>query len=311
MGKQYLGLGVETTVGTAVAPTRFLEALTESIELVQNFDRIETLRSYSTREVVLLNRDVKGDSEILANYNGIGVLYKYLIGSCDTVTGATVNTHTFPSSAGIPSTDRIGMALTVQVRRGNALFFKYAGMKPVSLSHAFGTDQASRMTWGWLGQSAAFATTGSDTTSGSYPTLLPISPSHVTISLDGTALVARNCQITVENPVDEFFALGSVDLAAESDRNSVFKVTGSAEATFPNTTQYDKFTAGSDVDIAIVATNGTQSLTYNLDKCRLTKATPHLNNRERLIVTYEFETLYNTDATENFQVVLANSDATP
>jgi hypothetical protein len=310
MGKQYLGLGVETTVGTAVAPTRYLEALTESIQLEQNYDRIETLRSFSTQQVVLLNRAVKGDSEILANYNGIGMLYKYLLGSVDTATGS-VNTHTFPSSAGIPSTDRIGSALTVCVRRGAALFWKYAGMKPVSLAHGFGTDQASRMTWGWLGQSAAFSTTGSDATSGSYPTLLPMSPSHASVSFDGAALVARNVQINVENPLDEFYVLGTVDLGAEPDRNAVLKVTGTAEVAFSNTTQYDKFTAGSDVDVTVLSTNGTQSVRYNLDKCRITQATPHLNGRQRLIATYQFEAYYNSDATENFQVVLVNSDATP
>jgi hypothetical protein len=141
--------------------------------------------------------------------------------------------------------------------------------------------------------------------------MLPVSPSHVSLNFDGgTSLVARSCQITVENPLDEFYVLGSTTIGAEPDRNGVLKVTGQAEVAFSDTTQYDKYTAGSDVDVQIVATNTTQSITYNMDKARLTQATPHINARERLIATYTWEAFYNTDATENFQVVLVNTNAT-
>lgn len=311
MANKYFGLGVETTYGTAVAPTRFLDLISEGIQFEENHDRIDTIRSYSTLQMPLLNGIVKGPAELAANYAGSGILFKYLIGSATTVTG-TSNTHTFPATTGIDATDRIGLGLTVCVRRGAAHFFKYAGCKVIGLTHSMGTDAASRWTWNFLDKSQSYSTTGSDTTSGSYPTMLPVSPSHVSINFDGGAsLVARNCQITVENPVDEFYVLGSTTIGAEPDRNGVLKVTGQAEVAFSTTTDYDKFIAGADVDVQIIATNTTQSLTYNMDKCRLLQATPHINARERLLATYQWEAFYNSDATENFQVVLVNGDATP
>jgi len=307
MGARHIGVGEETTWGTAVTPTRFYEALSESVQREKSYDEIATIRSFSTRQIITLNDLVKGDVEILANYDGIGVLFKHLIGSVDT-TGTGPYTHTFPASTGIPSTDRIGLGLTLEFRRDGSLVWTYAGAKITGMSHSFGTDQASRMTFSFL---AKGETTGSSATTPSYSTLLPMSPSHVTVKFDGTALDAANCVVTVENPVDETFLLGSTSLDKEPDRSDVMKVTASVEVLFDSFTQYAKFQNDSDVDVAIEVTNGTESLTYNLNKCRLTQATPHMSGRERLKATYEITSYYDTDATENLQIVLTNNDSTP
>jgi hypothetical protein len=195
MANKYFGLGVETTYGTAVAPTRFLDLVGETIQLESNYDHIDTIRSFSTLQMPLLNSVVKGNAELAANYNGPQLLFKNLIGSttATTATEGSASTWTFPATTGIPAADRIGTSLTVCVRRGSALFWKYAGCKVTGLTHQMGTDAASRWTWNFLGKSASFSTTGSDTTSGSYPTMLPVSPSHVSLNFDGgTSLVARS-----------------------------------------------------------------------------------------------------------------------
>ena len=307
MGARHLGVGEETTWGTAVTPTRFFEVLSESVHIEKNFENIETIRNYSTREIVKLTEIIKGDVEILANYDGIGILFKHLLGSVDTVTGS-INTHTFPASTGIPSTDRIGLGLTLEVQRDGSLVWTYAGGKLMGLTHSFGLDQSSRMTLSMMGKSETTASSG---TTASYSTLLPLKPPHITVNLDASALSASSCTLTVENPLDEPFLLGSTGLGAEPDRSVVLKVSASIDLLFDDFTEYDKFSAESDVDIQIVADNGTESLTYNLDKCRILSATPAVSGRERLTSTLDVEAFYNSDATENLQIVLANNDATP
>lgn len=307
MGLRHFGIGAETTWDTSVTPTRFLEALTESVQKQIETDEIETIRNLSLRDRVLLNSAIRGSVEILANYDGVGILYEQLIGSVDTTTGS-VNTHTFPANAGIGSADRIGKSLTIEMRRDSSLVWTYAGCKIVSLEHTFGTDQASRMTVDFLGGSE---TTGTSATTASFPTLLPVSPSHVTVSFDGTSLDARSATVRIENPLDEPFLLGSTSLAKEPDRAGVLRVTGSVEVLFDDFTQYTKFDGSTDVDVQIVATNTTESITYNMNKCRLSQATPAVEGRERLSATYEFESIYDTDATENVQIVLVNNDSTP
>ena len=103
MGARHIGVGAETTVGTSVAPTRFFEAIRESIRDVPSFKELAVLRAYSAVQIAELTRLIEGDVEIFGNYDGIGILFKNLIGSVQTTTGS-VNTHTFPhTTTGIPS----------------------------------------------------------------------------------------------------------------------------------------------------------------------------------------------------------------
>lgn len=307
MGARHFGVGAETTWGTAVTPTRFFEALSESVETQKEYDRIATLRSFSTQQLVELSSVVQGDVEILAGYHGIGILYKYLIGSVTTVTGS-VNTHTFPATTGIPTADRVGLGLTMEFRRDGSLVWTYKGAKITGFQHSAGTDQAQRMTWSFL---AASETTGSSPTTASYSTLAPMTPAQAAVLFDGTTLSARSWSISVENPVDQPFTLGSTVLAYEPDRSDVLKVSGSCEVYFADWTQYNKFVNATDVDITLKSAMTSYSVTYNLDKARIISGTPHNSGRERLAVTYEFETYFNTTATENVQIVLVNADATP
>ncbi|MBP7570906.1 MAG: hypothetical protein KBA95_12675 [Acidobacteria bacterium] len=306
MGARHFGVGAETTYGTAVTPTRFFEALSESVQTEPEYEAIEVIRGYSTREMALLRKLVRGDVEILANYHGIGLLYQHLIGSVTTTTGS-VNTHTFPASTGIPAADRIGLGLTGEFRRDGSLVWTYAGMKITGLSHSFGTDQSSRMSMTFL---ASTETTGTSSTTATYSTLAPMKPSHVSVNMSGSNVSATSATITIDNPLDEPFGLGSTAMIAEPDRSGVLKVTGSAELLFTTWTQYNYFSAGSDVDIYVIATDTTYSVRYNFDKSRITRMTPHMSGRERLKCTVDWEAFYNSDATENCQIVLVNSDST-
>lgn len=307
MSNLYIGAAAETTYGTWLAPTSFVEAISESLKLERAFDMIETFRSYSTREVVELNRIVRGDMEILANYQGINWLWLYLLGSADYTTAGS-NTHTFPASTGIPSTDRIGKSLALTVRRQDSLYWKYSGMKPQSLQHVFGIDAAQRMTVSWMGKDESTATTGS---TASYPTLLPIDPADASINFGSGALPATAVTINIENPTDELFILGSKVLGREPIRNGVLKATFTADIVMEDFTSfYNQYDGATDVDVTAVCTNSTESITYNMNNVRILQATPGVSGRDRLIATVEGESYYDTDATENIQVIAVNSDTT-
>ena len=307
MSNLYVGAAKESSYGSYVAPTSFLEATSESLKLERAFDMIETFRGFSTREIIELNRIVRGDTEFLANYDGMLWLYKYLIGSTDYTTASPQ--HTFPASTGIPATDRDDLSLSLTVRRDDSLYWRYTGMKPISFNHVFGVDAAQRVTASWLGKDESTQTTGATPT---YPTLKPIDPADASIVLDGgAALAATSVSINIENPLDELFILGSKVLGREPVRNGVLKVTWSAEVIFEDfTAYYNKFDGVTDVDVAAACTNGTETITYNMDKCRILQATPPVSGRDRLKATLEGESFYNTDATENLQVLVVNTETT-
>ena len=162
-----------------------------------------------------------------------------------------------------------------------------------------------------IGVVAKEETTGTSATSASYDTLLPMIPKDVNVLIDGTTLSATSVEVSIENPVDEPVGLGSDELVAEPDRNGVLKVTATIEVYFSDFTEYDKFKSDTDVDVQIVADNGTESLTYNLDKARIRSFAVPVQGRERLKGTIEAQSYFNSTATENCQIVLVNNNATP
>jgi len=311
MGLRHVGFGVETTVGTAVAPTRWLEALSESVQSEPVIASPPVLRSYSKRAIDQLHRPVKGNVEFLANYQGIGFMLKYLYGSVTSQadTPATgFNTHSFPATSGIPSTDRIGMALTIECRRDGSLSWRYAGCKPISWRHDMPLGDYGKINCGFLGYSEALAGPASAT----FPTLSPMKPVHYSASFDGTSLAVRSGFVEINNPLDEPLGWGSTAFVAEPDRNGEMTATAQLEMYFDSTTQYAKFAAASDVDVAIAAVvSANEKITYNIDKARILQATPHNSGRDRLVGTFVLEGYFNTTGTENIQTVLINADTTP
>lgn len=304
MGARHFGVGQESTYGTEVTPTVFFEALSESVQNERNYESIETIRSFSVREMALLTSSVKGEVEILGNYLGMGILFENLLGNFTTNASGADYTHVFPNT--IPTTDRIGKSLTLEFRRDGDLSWRYLGCKPISMSHTMGTDQSSRLSVGFLGKAEGTNATAT----ASYPTLSVLKPSQVTtITIGGVSATARQVTVDVENPLDEPFALGSTALAAEPDRNGVLRVTGSAELFMTNMSFSNLDDGSTDQAIVIASVNNTHSLTYTMNKCRITQSTPHNSGRDRLIQTVTWEAFYNAAADENFQIQLVNSDA--
>ncbi|WP_144121126.1 phage tail tube protein [Catellatospora sichuanensis] len=128
----YLGLAPEATYGTAVAPTRFLEMLSEG--LAGKYERIESEAHRAGQRVLHMDRfqpnpkGAEGDIKLEVMDSGFGLLFAHALGA--TAAGAPsggFTTHT--STVG----DLKGKALTVQVGRvavGGVLHpFTYEGGK--------------------------------------------------------------------------------------------------------------------------------------------------------------------------------------
>lgn len=310
MGARHFGVGEEATVGTADTVDHFYEALTESVQVERNVEALETIRAFSIQQINELTTLVRGDVEIAANYDGIALLFQHLIGSVDSTTGAVAAfDHTIPADAGIPAVDRVGLGLTMEFRRDGSLVWKYAGCKPTAMTHEMNVDASSRLSMSFLGFSE---TTSGSPTSPTFPTLLPLLPSAVTVTFGSNVMVARSVSITVENPLDEPLILGQTTFGLEPDRSGALKVTATMEGFFQNFTAfYNDFSAFADVDIAIGANNGTEGILYNLDRCKILQATPHMQGRDRLMATVEIESYFSTDAVPAIQIIVSNNDTNP
>jgi hypothetical protein len=257
MGR-YVGIGEETTYGTLVAADHFYEALSESLRLERDFETLETVRGFSPIDIVDLTEAVRGDVEMLANFDEIGLVYKHLFGSVDTTDSGSLKAHTFPASTGIPAADRVGLGLSFEVKRDESLWWKYSGCKIVGFSHEGAIGEASRMNMTVIGKAETTSATG---TTASFPTFLPMLPKHITVAFSGSSLSARSFSLNVENEVDEPFVLGSGQFGPEPIRASVQRVTGQVEVYFTDFTEYLYFDGTTDVDVAITINDGTHAPT--------------------------------------------------
>lgn len=302
---RHVGFGVETTYGTAVASTDFTEALSESLQKNMTFEELAPLRTNSTRKRNLLTSSVGGDVTMLGNYQDVGLLLKHFVGTVDT-TGGGPYTHTFPASTG--TTGRSGLGLTCEIKRDTtAKTWRYAGCKVTGMSIQASQSQSPQFTFSFLGKSEA---TGTVTTA-SYPTFDPMLTGNSTITFSGATMPVQDLSLNCEWPVDEPFAMGAATFAREPSENGTLTVGGTATVIFEDAemTQYGYFDGSTDVDIAIALTDGTHSLTVNMNKCKFTAVTANLSGRERLVGTFTFSSDYDTDATENIQFILINDDA--
>lgn len=113
----YLGVGEEATFGTAVAPTRYFEYLSESLDLTPGIVTGSGIRKGSRTQRADRRRQVTraaaGDVSLEVPTRGSGLLWKHLLGAVattqpDAVNSPTVYMHTFTEG------DLYGKSLTVE-----------------------------------------------------------------------------------------------------------------------------------------------------------------------------------------------------
>ncbi|MEZ0072273.1 phage tail tube protein [Planotetraspora sp. GP83] len=129
------GFAQETTVGTPVTVTKFLEFAKEGIKFDPGFLEPTTLRAgrvfKRNSRVTQTRKSVSGDIELPVSSRGMGVLWKHAIGS--TATPLQISTTTAYRQTHIPI-GKFGLGLTVQVGRpepgtGTVRPFTFTGIK--------------------------------------------------------------------------------------------------------------------------------------------------------------------------------------
>lgn len=306
LGLRHFMVGKESVYGTAVTPTEPLEATGWDVKLERATEKIHGIRGFSARAIVELNKIVRGTVTTKLNPEEIGLMLKALYGAV-TTSGAGPYTHTYPPSTGIPATGRAGVSLTAQGRVDGSLCFNWAGVKITSMALTVNPDRTAEIVWGIQGSVADSAASPATPT---FPTLRTFALPQLTIQFDGVSLDARSLDLQAAFEVDAPFTAGSASLQKEPAETSEFGVSATIEVIFENMTQYNKFAAHTDVDVSIVMSDGTQSLTINLDKCKLKQATPPVQGRERVMVSYELDSYFSATATDCMQMILVNNDQT-
>ena len=296
-----IGFAEETTWGTRVAPTRFLEFNSESLKLEQSF-----LDSKGIRASNLVQRSdrwargkksVSGDVEIEGYNLGLSMLLKHALGSVaiSTPTGATAtrrHTHTLG--------DNYGLGLTVQVGRpdtgGTVRAFEYAGCKVPSLEIGNSVDELLLLNLGFVGKDED---TAQSLGAASYPASTEIlNWSGGVLNIAAAAMDVQDVSIKIERGHNERFRIRSDRATKEPIMNDLVKISGEVTAEFESLTAYNRFVNGTLAALDVTWTGGviegafSYYLKVTLNNVRFEGETPSVDGPDVLMQKLPFMAVY-------------------
>ena len=303
-----IGIGVESTVGSAATPTRFYEFNDESI--AQTIERIESEGLRTGNRVLRSDRFASGQIAIEGSFSmdmtadNTAILFKHALGAVATA-GSYVHTCTM--------SDPFGLGLTLEVGRpgndGTVRAFTYAGCKINTLDLSVSVGELLSAEFGIIGTTAE--TIGSVTAAsyGSSLELLHFAGAAITVA--GDAFPCKDFSLSVNNGLTgDRFVLGS-QVAQQPIASSMAEVTGSLVAEFVDATAYNRVVNATTAQIVATFTDSaSKSITVTVPVARFDGDTPTVGGPDILDQTLNFKGLFNgTDSPVT--IAVANGDSAP
>lgn len=300
-----IGYGVESTVGTYATPTRFLEMVSESMQL--QVDRVESRAIRSATRTLRSNRWVTGRRSISGSVvhevadRGFGLPLAAAFGG-GTWAIATPSGGTATRDVTITQGTNYGRGMTVQVGRpdtsGTVNAFSYLGCKVNSAELSSSVDGILSLSMSMVGIDE---TTGQSLASVSYPsTQSLLSWVGGTFNFGGAALDVKDFSLSVSHGLtDRFFMRGSGPgtLTKEHIEAAMAEVSGSFTVEFDSLTQYNRYVNGTTGSLAGTWQGGTTesgtyySLIVALPVVRFDGETPNVGGPDILTLNVPFKGL--------------------
>jgi hypothetical protein len=330
-----LGVGVESTWGTGVTPTLFLEFLSESMSMDPTFLDSAGIRAGQrykrVSRVIQSRKAVSGDFQIEYGTKRMGLLWKHALGSAIVTPTAIVA----PAYEQIHTPgDFRGLGLTVQVGRpepqtATVKPFTYSGCKVSEWEFSVEDGSIPSLTLTLDGRDENTATA---LTAASYPAGVGIfSFANAQLKLGGTAATATGkttitggvaastivTSMTVHGTTPmatERYGLGNAGLKGQQIENDIPTITGSFAAEFNKAELYDAFANNTTQAVQMVLTGGAigasvDTLEITLPACKMKSASPQVGGPDIVSMTTEFEAYYD-EVNPPIQVRVISGDAT-
>lgn len=332
-----IGLVAETTWGTPVTVTRFLEFLKESLKQEPTWLEPTGLRPgvkfKRVARVKQVRKMVSGDVEVEWATKGLGPLVKHMLGS--PVTAPTLITGTAYRQPHVPGDFR-GLGLTIQVGRpepstGTVRAHTYAGCKVPGWEFSCKDSEIPSLKVSVDGRSESTATAlatasyiaGASVFDFSQSTLklggTATTTAGVTSVAGGTAVatVIREISIKGEAPMaNERFGLGNTGLKSEPLENDTPIISGSLAAEFNKTELYDVFVNNTTtvleftlVGAQIAATGQFFTASFICPAIKLKAAAPAVDGPDIVAMTTDFEAYSDETTNPVIQVMIISDEA--
>jgi hypothetical protein len=243
-----LGLAEESTYGTYVAPTRFLEFLNESLSL--EIERLESAGLRAGQRVLRSDRwasgakTVGGDVAFEVQTTGLGLLLEHAFGGVSTTNPlGSAYEHTFT-----PGDLPVGLSL--QVGRpsidGTVRPFSYLGSRITDFSIAGNVGEIGQMGVTFACQDED---TGESLGSATYPSNSLLTFVEASVEIASSAVPARSFELTGNNGLATGRTVLGSQLMAEPLEGTGRMYEGTIDAHYVDLTAYNRFVAGTEAEL--------------------------------------------------------------
>lgn len=313
-----MGMVAESTYGTFVAPTRFLEFVSEELKNNPGFVNTRSVGDQFQRSTRFrtFSKGAAGKIDFEVQNKGFGLLLQHALGSGSAaqVGGTTEYTHTLIPDV---TTGGSGLMATVQIGRpdtgGTVRSFSYVGGKITEWTLKSELDKALMLSTVWdfqaedVGQTLATQTLPSGCT--------PLIFIDASMTIDAGAVSVKALEVTGRKAldVDRRFH-GAITTKAQPIANGEYEVTGTLTLEFTSLTEYNKFVAGTLSKLVATWSYGTitgaanpYKLVLTIETLYYTGETPTVKDSGVLLLNLPFKAVY--DGTNPLvKIVYSTSD---
>ena len=301
-----VGIGQETTYGTAVASSRYLSMA--SVNITQDRQR---LREDFQFGVAGTPQADNGRLRITGNIDGIharadllGDLLRGVLG--DPVdAGSDPYTHTYTDALAKFSTAAALPPYTVNVHY-NTRIHAYDGGQLTTLTLSQARDQRLLINTGWIFKGVADISSESPTLESNTPFKF----SQLTVQRNSvTFTYFEDLTITISAPLETEELLDASDEVTCTERSGPVRVEVSGTVSSKDTTLYTDFTTPTVEDWTFTWSDGTDSLAITLDRLNIEAFGEPINGAGRQTFSVTGVAEYDTSNSRSIQAVLTNSIA--
>jgi len=288
-----IGFAEESTYGTRVAPTRFLDFVSDGIVRNETFRASAGLRKgqkvqWSGNQSAV-NKGAAGPITFDLGLNGFSMILKHLFGKAPVIAGGPAYTHTFTLG------DGLGLALTTQIGKptpaGTVQPHDFLGCKIADGTISQALDAYTQLQ----------LTVDANTDQTNQPLATASYPAAQELLHDGLLGITVNSTefdpMTADFKIDRNLNMGryfmrSSTLKKEPLWQGLSPVSGNLQGEFLDWTTYTLFTGNAIVPIVFTWTGSTGSLVVTMPACRLEGPKPVTSKSGILDAPTPFTVLY-------------------
>ena len=311
----HLGIGKETTWGTAVAATDYIEAMSESLATeIERFDTRNIVGGIYEADDSAGVRRHAGDLVFAANPGNLG---PFLLGAfgvnsvTELAVGALFENH-FTQTGVLTGSLNPLPSYTAEIFRPGGVdissSFVYSGLQFNTLQIAVSPNQDVRITAGAIGKAQTFITKTTPTFPNSP--LQPFTFDTASVSIAGVA-VTRVEALTFDynNNLEGIPTLNNDTEIAKIRRNGPATTEISGTLEFEDHTDFNRFISQSEHAIALnVVRASSFALLVEVPRAVLTAYPVSIPGRERLTVDFSMKGRYETGSGTAFSVKLTTTN---